>query len=437
MKRQSAVGIALLAIELAGFSPSAQGQNPVVIRAGRLFDGRSDQLFSNQVIVIQGDRISEVGPAGSVKIPAGAEEIDLGKATVLPGLIDAHTHLFMRNKPGGGFGFTEQLLLTDSWQYRTIVAVVNAKKDLEAGFTTMRDCGTVGAMYSDTDIKRAINEGLVPGPRLEVATSPLMGTAWLPERGFSPEVTVPIGARNVDGPWEARKAVREEIKYGADFIKVFPGGFPAHFEPDGTLWVPTTMTLEEDKAIIDEAHRQGVRAACHAYGGVPLRDSIEAGCDSIELGVDLDADAVNRMAAKGMFLVMTPTYIKSWEPAELKATQGEYSRAALQKLSLQRAVKAGVKIAFGTDAGTGPEHGTQATDFEYMVDYGMTPLEALHAATTVAAEIMGWQDRVGTLEKGKYADVVAVTGNPLNDITELERVKFVMKAGTVVRNDLK
>ena len=231
--------------------------------------------------------------------------------------------------------------------------------------------------------------------------------------------------------------MRDEIKYGADFIKVFPGGFPAHFEPDGTLWVPTTMTLEEDKAIIDEAHRQGVKAACHAYGGVPLRDSIEAGCDSIELGVDLDADSVSRMAAKGMFLVMTPTYIKSWETTELKATQGKYSRAALQKVSLQRAVKAGVKIAFGTDAGTGPEHGTQAKDFEYMVDYGMTPVQALHAATTVAAELMGWQDQVGTIEKGKYADVVAVAGNPLDDIKELERVRFVMKAGGVVRNDLK
>ena len=242
----------------------------------------------------------------------------------------------------------------------------------------------------------------------------------------------------MNSPWEGRQAVRENIKYGADVIKVFSGGSPARFLPNGTLYVPPRMTLEEDKAIVDEAHRHGVKAACHAYGGLPLRESIEADCDSIELGVDLPPDMISKMVEKGMFLTMTLSYIKTvWEPIELKATQGKYSRAALQKVSLEKAVKAGVKVAFGTDAGTGPGHGTQAIEFKYMVDYGMTPAQALHAAGSVAAELLGWQDRVGLVEKGKYADLIAVSGNPLDDITELERVKFVMKGGPVVRNDLK
>jgi imidazolonepropionase-like amidohydrolase len=443
MSRQSVINFILVAFGLCGYGIEAEAQKTVVIHAGQLFDGKSDRLLTNQWIVIQGDRITEVGPAGSVKTPVGAEEIDLGKATVLPGLIDGHAHLFKSNKLGGGSAFTVQMLLTDSWQYRTIVAVVNARKNLEAGFTTMRDCGTVGAMYSDTDLRRAINEGLVPGPRLQVATIPLIGTTWLPpsrgpQRSFSPEVTVPSGARAVDSPWEGRKAVRDNFKYGADFIKVFPGGSPSHFEPDGNLWVPATMTLEEDKAIVDEAHRQGIKAACHAFGGVPLRDSIEAGCDSIEMADDVDPESISKMSNKGIFLVMALSQVKNSEASELQATDGKYSRAAMQKVTLQRALKAGVKVAFGPNAGdSGPEHGTQAKDVEYMVDYGMKPVQVLHAATSVAAELMGWQDRVGTIEKGKYADLIAVAGNPVADITELERVKFVMKGGQIVRNDLK
>jgi imidazolonepropionase-like amidohydrolase len=428
----------LLALGLLGWCLNAQAQNSVVIHAGKLFDGRSDKLSSNQVIVIQGDRIVEVGPAGSVKTPAGAEEIDLGKATVLPGLIDGHTHIIMGRRPGDvGAGWGERILLTDSWQYRTIVATVSAKKDLEAGFTAMRDCGSLGAMYSDTDLRRAINEGVVPGPRMQVATIPLTGTGWLPEGGFSPEVTVPSAIRFVDSPWEGRLAVREDIKYGADLIKVFPGGTRSHFEADGKLVVPPAMTLEELEAIVDEVHRQGEKAACHAYGGVALDDSIEAGCNSIELGADFSEERSAKMARKGIFAVMTLVHTEYWKEPELKATQGKYTRMALQKASLPRLLKAGVKIAFGTDAGAGPDHGVQATEFKYMVDYGMTPAQVLLSATAVGAELLGWQDRIGTIEKGKYADVIAVAGNPLDDITELERVKFVMKGGRVVRNDPK
>ena len=432
------VRFTLLVFGLIACGLKAEAQSTVVIHAGRLFDGRSDQLLSNQVIVIQGDRIADVGPGGSVKVPAGAEQIDLGGATVLPGLIDSHTHIIMGRKPGAvGAGWGEEILLKDSWQYRTIAAVVNVKKDLEAGFTAMRDCGSLGAMYSDTDVRRAINEGLVPGPRMQVATIPLSGTGWLPEGGFSPEVTVPTALRAVDSPEEGRKAVRDEIKYAADLIKIFPGGTRSHFEPDGRLVVPASMTLEELEAIVDEVHRQGAKAACHAYGGVALDDSVEAGCNSIELGADFSDELAAKMARKGIFAVMTLKHTEYWEAPELKATHGKYCRVALQKASLPRLLKAGVKIAFGTDAGAGPEHGSQAMEFKYLVDYGMTPAQALRSATAVAADLLGWQDRIGTNEKGKYADVIAVAGNPLTDLTELERVKFVMKGGAVVRNDLK
>jgi len=429
MKRQL-IEFVLLTSGMAFLCPAAMGQKAVVIRAGRLFDGTSDRLLSNQVIVIEGDRISQVGPTEKVKIPAGAEEIDLGKATVIPGLIDGHAHMFKWKASK----YSQQMLQTNSPQYRTIEAVLNAKKDLDGGFTTMRDCGSMGTMYSDTDLRRAINEGLVPGPRLQVATMPLIGSLGMPEERVSPGLTVPSMHRVVDSPWEGRKAVREEIKYGADFIKLFPGNHGSA----GTLGVQPTMTVEEETAIVEEAHRLGVKAACHTAAGVTVLESVEAGCDSIELAVDVDAKTATRMAEKGTFLLMDLSNKKAWEPIDLKVSQGKLSQAEIQKASFQRALKAGVKFAFGANAASSAEdHGAQAKDFEYMVQYGMTPSQALRAATAVGADLMGWQDRVGTIENGKYADIIAVAGNPLTDITELERVKFVMKGGTIVRNDLK
>jgi imidazolonepropionase-like amidohydrolase len=437
MRWYSAAIVLLTACVLFLFCPPVTAQKIVVIHAGRLFDGASDALVNNQVILIQGDRIQEVSPEGSVKIPAGAEEIDLRNATVFPGLIDGHTHLIMGRQPGVlEPRLREDMLVKDSWQYRAIEAVVNAKKDLNAGFTTMRDCGSLGARYTDTDVRRAINEGLVPGPRLQVATLPISGTGWLPESGMSPEINVPSAFRFADSPSEGRQAVRENIKYGADLIKIFPNEIRSWFEPDGRLVVPTSMTLQELEAIVDEAHRHGVKAACHAYGGQALSDSVDAGCDSIELGADFDDALARKMAKKNIFAVMTLVHTTYRETAELKETQGKYSRVALQKASLSRLLKAGVKIAFGTDAGSGPDHGGQAIEFKYLVDYGMTPSQSLRAATSVAADLLGWQDRIGTIEKGKYADIDAVAGNPLQDITELSRILFVMKGGEIVRNDL-
>jgi imidazolonepropionase-like amidohydrolase len=346
-------------------------------------------------------------------------------------MIDAHTHLFLTGESGSRY---DEQLLKESWQYRTIEAVVNARKDLEAGFTTMRDLETEGAMYSDVDVRNAIDRGLIPGPRLQVATRALSTTGGYALEGYSPEVEVPTGVQIVDSPWAARQAVREQIKYGADLIKVY-STHRFRFTPDGRLDNIPTFTLEELQAIVDEAHRRRVKVACHAYGGPGLRNCVEAGVDSIEHGLDLDDASLQEMIRKGIYFVPT-LYVYEIDPeADLQATGGKTSRARIHEQSFRRALASGVKIAFGTDVGPFP-HGTQAKEFEYMVRFGMTPAQALRSATLVAAELMDWQDRVGSLDRGKFADLIAVSGDPLQDVTELERVKFVMKGGVVVKNDL-
>lgn len=426
MKRQSAAGFALLAIGLCGPSLLAQGQRSVVIRAGQLFDGKSDQLLSNQVIVIQGDRIADVGPAGSVKIPTGAREIDLRSGTVLPGLIEGHNHMFkVGDHPGAGADAAVPLVIEPgtpfSTAYSTILASINARLDLESGFTTARDLSSGGT--ADVDLRNAINEGLIPGPRMRVATEGLRGS-----------IAGPRYFHLVDSPSEGRKQVRIQLKNGADFIKIYAAGIRAN--PDIGYGAPT-MTLEEEQAIVDEAHRQGVRVACTAHAGVAVRQSIEAGCDSLELVTDIDAESVRMVAEKGIFMTFGLTITK------IQAKSQNFPMAELSKASFQRALKADVKIAFSVNATgahgkqPGPYHGEEAVEFANMVEYGMTPLQAIRSATSVAAENIGWKDRVGSIEKGKFADFVGVAGNPANDVTELERVKFVMKGGQVVRNNLK
>jgi imidazolonepropionase-like amidohydrolase len=428
---------AFLGVVLGMLGPAtllwAQPPQVVAVRAGRLFDPISGTLIRNQIVLIQGERIVELGPADRIKVPAGAEEIDLSQATVLPGLIDAHSHLFLTGEFGSRY---DEELLKESWQYRTIEAVVNAKKDLDAGFTTMRDLGSHGAMYSDVDLRNAINKGLVPGPRLQVATLAMSTTGGFRLSGYSPEVTVPSGVQIVDSPDGARLGVREQIKYGADVIKIYAND-RSHITADGKLVSYPTFTLDEVRAIVDEAHRQGVKVACHAYGGESLRNCVDASVDSIEHGLDLDEASAEKMAAKNIYLVPT-FYIYDWglRDQDLQATGGKFSRADIHQRTFPLALAHGVKIAFGTDVGPFP-HGTQAVEFEYLVRSGMKPVEALRSATIVAAALMGWQDRVGSIEPGKLADLVAVSGDPLADITELERTKFVMKGGEVVRNELK
>lgn len=431
MRWKHAVSAALGGLALA-LSLSAQSDQWVVIRAGRLFDSQQGAFVAHAVVVVHGERITAAGTADRVKIPAGAQVIDLGNATLLPGLIDTHTHLFLTGESGDRY---DEQLLKESWQYRTIEAVVNARKDLEAGFTSLRDLETEGAMYSDADVRNAINRGLIPGPRLQVATRALSTTGGYPLEGYSPEVNVPSGVQKVDSPWAARQAVREQISNGADVIKIY-STHHHHFTADGKLVSIPTFTLEEIQAIVDEAHREGVKVACHAYGGVGLHNCLDAGVDSIEHGLDLDEASIQKLTQKHIYYVPT-LYVYEFDPSDdLKATVGKTSRARIHEASFRRAVTAGVTIAFGTDVGPFP-HGTQAKEFAYMVRFGMKPVEAMRAATSVAAELLGWQDRVGSVEPGKFADLIAVAGDPASDITELERVKFVMKGGQVVRNDVK
>jgi imidazolonepropionase-like amidohydrolase len=425
----------LLLFLLAAFCPliafAQNGKALEYLHAGKLLDVRSGKVLSDQVITIQDGRISSVAPFSSTQIPVGGKVIDLTREFVLPGLIDAHTHIFLTGESGGRY---DEQLLKESWQYRTIEAVVNARKDLLAGFTSMRDVETEGAMYSDVDVRNAINNGLVPGPRLEVATRALSTTGGYPLEGYSPEVTVPSGVQIVDSPEAARLAVREQIKYGADLIKVY-GTHHYRFTLNGGMWNQPTFTLAELEAIVNEAHRQGVKVACHAYGGEGLHNCIDAGVDSIEHGILLDDAAVQKMVEKGIFLVPTLYVYETIAAEDLAASGGVTTRARLHEASFRKALDHGVKIAFGTDVGPFP-HGTQAREFEYLVGYGMTPLTAIDSATLEAAALMGWSDRVGSLETGKFADIIAVQGNPLTDITELERVKFVMKGGEVVKNEL-
>lgn len=432
MRRIVLCASVLLTVSLsAGIAIAQSSANAIYIRAGRLLDVRSGKILSNQMIAIRNGKIERVGTASEISVPAGSKLVDLSRATVLPGLIDAHEHLFLTGEDNGRY---EEQLLKESWQYRTIEASVNAKRDLEAGFTSMRDLETEGAMYSDVDLRDAINRGLIPGPRLEVATRALSTTGGYPLEGYSPEVLVPSGVQIVDGADEARKAVREQIKYGADLIKIY-GTHKFHFTADGKLVSIPTFTLEEVKVIVNEAHREGRKVACHAYGGEGLQNCIDGGVDSIEHGLNLDDAEVQKMVTKGIWFVPT-LYVYEGETrrADEAMSGGKVSRASVHEPSFRKALAAGVKIAFGTDAGPFP-HGTQAKEFEYLTKFGMSPLAAIQAATINAAELMDWSDRVGAIEPGKFADIIAVEGNPLEDITQLEHVKFVMKGGEVVRND--
>jgi imidazolonepropionase-like amidohydrolase len=415
----------------------AQAPRVVAVRAGHLFNSKTGTMLANQVVLIDGEKITEVGPADRVQIPSGAPVIDLSQATVLPGLIDAHTHVYSSLNAGARVNTSKE-----AW---TIMAMGNAQTTLRAGFTAARDVGTHGEGYGDVDVRNAINRGLFEGPRMQVSTRGI-GASGSDYIG-TPGTTITGGNEEIHGADQAREVVREQIRYGADWIKVFPtAGYS--FSPDGELYVEPTFTLAELQAIVDEAHRHQHKVAAHSYGGEGLRNSVIAGVDCIEHGQGLDDSEVAMMIQKGIYYDVTGYRYTMPEIAEndRKNTGGKYSIIPIFERNFKNALAKGVKVVYGSGVdgtagdprSSGPyNHGTQALDFIWLVDHGMTPAAAIQSATVVDAEMLGWQDRIGSVDKGKFADLIAVSGDPLKDISELQRVKFVMKGGKVVKNDLK
>jgi len=423
----------LIAVVLSFVIPTTafcQTPHRVAIRAGRLIDGKSEKPLENAVIVIEGDRIASVTAGGSA--PAGVEIIDLSKATVLPGFIDTHTHVLLQ----GDITAEEYdaQLLKQSIPYRAILAARNAHIALSHGFTAIRDLETEGAMYADVDVKTAIANGEVPGPRMQVATRAMTPTGMYPLLGYSWELKVPTGVQYVDGADGARKAVREQAMYGADWIKYYSDR-RYHFETDGVLHSMVNFTDEEAKAIVDEAHRIGKKVAAHAIGSDGIAAALHAGVDTIEHGDGLTEALMDEMVRRGIYWVPTITVGVYVAPGR----SGNWPKMAeLQRENFPKAIKKGVKIALGTDAGGFDWKAlNEAKEFEYYVQYGMTPMQAIRAGTSTAAELLGWGDKLGVIEPGKWADIVAISGDPLKDINELQSVKFVMKGGVVYKNDLR
>src|SRR5438309_372914 len=404
---------------------NAPADQLVFVRCGALLDGRSETARKNVVVAIHGEKITEV----STKEPTGAQIVDLSRETCLPGLIDTHTHVLLQGDITAA-DYDEQLL-KQSPEYRTILATVNARRALEYGFTTIRDVETEGAGYADVDVKKAINTGVIPGPRMQVATRAMDVTGAYPLLGYAPNVSVPHGVQVVDGADAARTAVREQISHGADWIKVYSDR-SYRVREDGVLDDIPTLTLEELKAIVDEAHRERHKVASHSMALYGVHNSIEAGVDSIEHGNYIADEDMKAMVAHGTFYV--PTIYVGAYVAEGRAAAGApvwMKMLSIHEETFRRAMKAGVKIAFGTDAGGFAWTVNPAKEFAYMVKWGMTPAQALRSATTSAAELLGWSDQVGSIEAGKFAAFVAVPGDPLADVSQLEKVDFVMKGGKI------
>src|SRR5215470_15567517 len=423
------VGLAPLVVASQKSEPgSRMGAKVVYLRCGTLLDGKSERGRTNAVIEIAGEKIGKILD----QTPADAANVvDLSHETCLPGLIDTHTHVLLQGDITAA-DYDEQLL-KQSPEYRTILATVNARRALEYGFTTIRDLETEGAGYADVDVKKAINNGVIPGPRMQVSTRAMDVTGAYPLLGYAPNVFVPHGVQVVDGAENGRQAVREQIMYGADWIKVYSDR-SYKVRDDGVLDDIPTFTLEELKAIVDETHRQRHKVASHAMALQGVHNSVEAGVDSIEHGNYIADEDLKTMAAHGIYYV--PTIFVGEYVAQGRAAEGApvwVKMIQIHEDTFRRALKNNVKIAFGTDAGGFAWTMNPAKEFSYMVRWGMTPAQAVRSATSSAAELLGWSDQVGSVEPGKFADIVAVAGDPLRDVTVLEKVDFVMKGGSVVK----
>jgi imidazolonepropionase-like amidohydrolase len=412
----------------------ASSSRTIYIKAGHLFDGVGDRMMDNVVLVVSGERIEKIAPAASISIPAGADVVDLGSSWVLPGLIDCHTHMAKR---------ADRYEDIDTFHgtpfLSAIAATVNAKKTLEAGFTSIRDVGS--PPFLAVDLRNSINEGFIPGPRIVASGPPISITGGHGDvNGYSPAVSLGMypaerGYSIADGPEQVRHAVRAQVKYGVDVIKILAtGGVLSKGDSPGA----EQMTYEEMKMAVDEAHRLGRKVAAHAHGTLGIKDAVRAGVDSIEHGSLIDAEGIELMKQHGTYLVADiydDDYIlgKAADFGMAKENiEKEKTVGRLQRENFQKAVQAGVKVAFGTDAGVYP-HGDNAKQFYDMVKFGLTPAQAIHSATSDAAQLIDRSKDVGTLEPGKYADLIAVSGNPLENITILEQVGFVMKGGVIYK----
>ena len=413
------------------FAASLAVAQPVtVIKAGSLIDGRSDAPRANQIIVIRGNRIESVG--SGTAIPAGAYVIDLSGMTVMPGLIDSHTHLFLQGEEPSEGGYDAQLLKY-GLAYRAARATVSAHRALEQGFTSIRDVETEGAGYGDLGIKQAVNEGRIPGPRIFACTRGISTTGGYDLEGYAPEVVVPKGVQLFDGPVEARKAAREQLDHGADWLKVYMT-HRSWVDKQGNLISQPTLTVEELRAIIDEAHGWKRKVACHAYNGEGMRRALDGGCDSIEHGLELDDANIAQMVKQGTWYVPTlSVYYSHNAPLDTPAGRRDAKRVSLHEVSFKKALHAGVKIVFGTDVGGFAWTEPIAQEFDRMVSFGMTPMDAIRSATSRAAEMLDATGDLGVIAPGAYADIIATQADPLHDIRALREVSFVMKNGEVVR----
>lgn len=427
MKRASALLLTLVLISGVLFA-QAPPKETILIKAGRLVDVRKGRVLTDQAILIEGDRIKEIGPTQAVSshAPANARVIDLSSSTVLPGLIDCHTHLTFDPSHNG------YAALGISVPREALYGAKNAKVTLEAGFTTVRNVGAGG--YSDVALRDAIEAGDVPGPRINTA-GPGIGVTGghfdnsllAPEFHFRSEAIA-------DGVPAAIAKVREEVKYGADVIKISATGGVLS---KGDSPEATQFSDEEIRVIVIEAHRLGRKVAAHAHGAAGIKQAVLAGVDSIEHGSFIDDEAIRLMKEKGTYLVPTlylsDWFIENYQRLRVPEFMVEKAKVVMPaaRLNIARAFKAGVKVAFGTDAAVYP-HGLNAHEFAVMVKLGMTPMQSIQAATVNAADLIGWSDRIGSIEAGHFADIIAVSGDPLADVSALEHVSFVMKGGQIV-----
>ena len=435
---------AAVAVMLFWSCAQAQTTKPAdevwAIRAAAIFDGRSDQLAHDKAIVIRGNQIAEVIDASALPARNLAKVIAFGPTvTVLPGMIESHTHIFLQGEDPAKGGYDANILKYPL-AYRAARATVSARRLLEQGFTTARDVETEGAGYGDVGIRDAINDGWIPGPRLLVVTKALSTTGGYPLEGYAPELDLPKGAQLADGPVGFRKATREQLDHGADWIKVYMT-HRSWVDKEGHLQSQPTLTLDEIKAVVDEAHGWGKKVACHAYNGVGMQRALDGGCDSIEHGLELTDANIAQMVKQGTWYCPTLTpYYYWWGPADSPEGKRDRARVAVHGPSFQKALKAGVKIVFGTDVGSFEWTDMKspiAQEFGRMVEFGMTPIQALKSATSLPAIMLDMDGQVGVIAPGAFADIIAVQGDPTRDVNVLKTVAFVVKDGKVFKNELR